>query len=178
MRVLSTAIIATSLALCLGAGSSEAAREDVVIEELRAKLKPSAADPTLEELEAEEGQAWLRSFTRGDRSREQFHVGVDIPLEVLGVTTLEELEAVVVEFFINDALVCTLVPEEVDMLEGIVEFAAGVRVSMRSGEAVVREIGDCGGVIPVVAGGDAAAVDLNAVELLTGNFEIKRRGKR
>ena len=178
MRAFSISIIATiSLVLGLGAGSLEAARQDVVIEELRAKLKPPAADPDAEEVEAEEGQAWLRMFTRGDRMRDQFHVGVDIPLDVLGIATLEELELVSVEFFINGALVCTLVPEEIDLLEDVVEFAAGVRVSTRNGEVVVKEIGDCGGAIPVVADQDAASVNLNGAELLTGVFETKRRGK-
>lgn len=177
MRAVSIAI-ATSLVLCLGAGPVQATPEDVVIEELRAKLKPPVVDPDAEEMEAEEGQAWLRSFTRGERSREQFHVGVDLPLDLalLGIDSLDQLDLVTVELFVRDEVepLCTLVPDEIDMLEEVVEFAADVRV--HKGE--MRTIGDCGGAIPMIEAGDSATVFLNGTEILSGTFEEKQRGRR
>jgi len=173
MRTLSIAL-ATSLFLGLAATPAEAAREDVEITNLRAKLTPGG-EPIPDELEGmtEEGQAWLRLFTRGERTREQFHVGVEIPLDTLGIATLEELEALTVEFSVKGVVVCTLAADTMDLLEDKVEFAADVRT--RNGE-FLRELGDCGGAIPAIAQDDSASVQLDGAPLLEGVFELRERG--
>lgn len=173
MKLLSIAL-AGGLLLGLAASPAEAAREDVEITNLRAKLTPGG-EPIPDELEGttDEGQAWLRLSTRGERTRDHFHVGVEIPVDTLGIATLEELEARSVEFSVNGQLVCTLVADAMDLLEETVEFAADVRT--RNG-VVVRQLGDCGNAIPAIAENDAASVELDGAMLLEGMFELRERG--
>jgi hypothetical protein len=173
MRVGTIVVGLAVAALSLGASAVQAQRVNVEIENLRAQLRPPVVDG--EEVDEEEGgpegQAWRRSFTRGERSKVRFHTGVEIPTDALGITTLEELAAVVVTLQLPSAT-CNLVASEVDMLEEVTEFVVDIRE--RDGMGVEDRLGDCGGgVLPLVFEGDTADVFLDGMQILTGTFEAK-----
>ena len=131
---------------------------------------------TKDRLIGAEMEAEYSKRTRGTDTQERFSA----EFEIIDPNSLGIHENTVgLEIHVNGALACTFKTPgilETELKNGQtvqkIEFRAGIQHSNIGGVDNIKEVGDCGKLVPAVNAGDTAEIFFQGTSILTGTFKL------